>query len=141
MPLIEDGPDRLLAQKVRLGPMEKRSRPTGTVPAEGSYPQEIAMTDMTFAQFECQLAKLLQEIPFGTSADLTAAVVAFWDGHQVTYLRLSEDGRLGDEFDFTKHEWDQWRGDLDEWIEAPVFTVRHELNKWLKDAPPYEAGM
>lgn len=97
---------------------------------------------MTFEDFRDQLSNLLRKMPLGTSADLTDFAIAYWDGDQVQYAFLRDEGcgRVEEEFELTEHEFDQWKDDLEAWAKAPVFSVRPEVAEWLKDAPPHEAG-
>lgn len=99
------------------------------------------MTKLTLDQFKSQLAMLLQDIPSGTSADLTDFAIAFWNGCDVTYAFVDvEDGKIEDEFDLDDYAWQQWQPAFSTWTEEPKFSVRREINLWLRDAPPHEAG-
>jgi hypothetical protein len=104
------------------------------------FEPETAMPD---DQFESHLAMLLRDQPRGTTADLTDFAVAYWDGVRVRYVFLHEDGdgSLDEEFEFSDYLLVQWETDLQEWLDAPRFTVgRPELLQWLKESPPNEAG-
>jgi hypothetical protein len=89
------------------------------------------MKPLTLDQFKTQLAAMLREIPYGTSADLTDYAVAFWDGSKVVYAFLFEDdsGMIEDEFELGDYEWDRWHDDFVTWINEPMFSVRPEIHK------------
>jgi hypothetical protein len=87
------------------------------------------MTTLTLDHFKSQLSKLLRDIPFGTTADLTAFAVAYWDGQQVAYAFINHNGRLQleDRFDLGEYEWEHWHDQFAAWIAQPVFSVRPEV--------------
>jgi hypothetical protein len=89
------------------------------------------MTTPTLDQFKSQLSKLLRDIPRGTTADLTAFAVAYWDGQQVTYAFTDNNGsdQLEDKFDLGEYEWAHWHDEFAGWIAQPVFSVRPEVVK------------
>lgn len=97
---------------------------------------------MTFEGFKNHLAMLLRDAPPCTSADITDFAVAYWDGRQLVSIFLRDDGsgRLDEEFDLTEHEFEQWRDELEAWAKAPIFSVRPDLNNWIGESPPFEAG-
>jgi len=97
---------------------------------------------MTFTDFRNQLAMLLRDMPRGTSADITDFAVAYWDGRQVVYAFLRDDGSglVDEEFDLTEQEFDQWKDELEAWAATPKFSVRPEIAEWLMESPPFEAG-
>lgn len=97
---------------------------------------------MTFTDFRDQLSMLLRDLPRGTAADITDFAVAYWDGRQVVYAFLRDEGcgRIEEEFDLTEYEFEQWKDELEEWAKAPSFSVRPEILEWIKDSPPNEAG-
>ena len=97
---------------------------------------------MTLDDFKSQVAAVLRDAPRCTTADLTDFAVAFWNGRDVVYAYLRDDlsGALDEEFNLSDNEWEQWHDDLVAWIGRPLFSVRPEVNDWIKDAPPNEAG-
>ncbi|MPW20032.1 hypothetical protein GCT13_24855 [Paraburkholderia sp. CNPSo 3157] len=97
---------------------------------------------MTRQRFEQQLAALLQRWPVGTTADLSDCIVAYWNGHQITYAFLcdNESGQVDEEFDVDDYVWDECRPVFEEWLAEPTFTLRDEVKRWLADAPPFEEG-
>jgi hypothetical protein len=80
-------------------------------------------------QFKSQLSKLLCDIPFGTTAELTAFAVAYWDGQQIAYAFINHNGsvQLEDKFDLGEYEWEQWHDEFAAWIAQPVFSFRPEV--------------
>ncbi|WP_227747250.1 hypothetical protein [Paraburkholderia franconis] len=97
---------------------------------------------MTRQRFEQQHATLLRSRPVGTTADLSDCIAAHWNGHQITYAFLcdNECGQVDEEFDLDDYVWDEWRPMFEEWLAEPTFALRHEVKRWLADAPPFEAG-
>lgn len=83
---------------------------------------------MTRDEFESKLAMILQDVAFGTTADLTDRAVAYWNGQHVVYATLRDDdsGRIDREFDLAA-QWPAWRGWLEAWMSEPTFSVRSEL--------------
>src|SRR5258708_7795644 len=109
------------------------ARRPGTIRAASST--EAAMT---LDDFKSQLTAALRDAPLPMTADITDFAVAFWNGRQVVYAYLRDDnnGLLDDEFDLTDNEWQQWHEDLAAWLRKPVFTVRPDVERWLKKSPP-----
>jgi hypothetical protein len=97
---------------------------------------------LTIEQFKTQLAMFLRDMPKGTTADLTEFAVAYWDGQQVVYAFLSPDraGEIEEEFDLDDYVWAEWHDQFAAWVAEPVMSVRPEVERWLKDAPPHEAA-
>lgn len=95
------------------------------------------MNSLTLDQFKTQLASMLRDIPYGTSADLSGYAIAYWDGSKVVYAFLSTDGSgtIEDEFELSDYEWKHWHEDFVTWINEPLFSVRPELNKRSWTAP------
>jgi hypothetical protein len=89
------------------------------------------MKSLTLDQFKTQLASMLRDIPYGTSADLTGYAIAFWNGSKVIYAFVSSDdsGIIEDEFELSDYEWDHWHDEFVTWINEPIFSVRPELHK------------
>jgi hypothetical protein len=72
---------------------------------------------------------------------LSNFAVVYWNGHQVVYCFLREDGgEIDEEFDLDGYVWEVWQEQFSAWAADPVFSVRPEVREWLKDAPPHEAG-
>ncbi|WP_260854709.1 hypothetical protein [Paraburkholderia sp. BCC1884] len=96
---------------------------------------------LTFDQFNTKLSTLLRDLMPCTTADLTDTAIAYWDGRRVVYCYLDDDsGLIDEEFDLGGRSWDEWREYLTQWIEAPKFSMRPEVQDWLNDAPPDAAG-
>lgn len=91
--------------------------------------------------FEQHVSMLLRDLPQGTTADLSDFAVAWWNGHDVTFAFLREDGdEIDAEFDLNDFVWNEWEPTFATWAAAPKFSVRDEVLDWMKDAPPFEAG-
>ena len=84
---------------------------------------------------------LLRDQPRGMTADLSDFAVAFWNGHQVVYGFLRDDGSglLDEEFDLADYVWEEWALTLTAWCSMPTFTARAEVLDWLKDTPPHDS--
>jgi hypothetical protein len=97
---------------------------------------------MTLENFKSQLSMLLRDLPIGTTADLTDFAVAFWGGRELTFAFLHEDrpGEIDEEFDLDDYQWGEWEERFTAWAHAPKFSERQEVLRWIKDAPPFEAG-
>jgi hypothetical protein len=83
---------------------------------------------MTRDEFESKLAMILQDVAFGTTADLTQGAVAYWNGQHIVYAMLREDdsGLIDREFDLAA-QWSTWREWLEAWMRRPTFSVRPEV--------------
>lgn len=83
---------------------------------------------MTRDEFESKLAMILQDVAFGTTADLTERAVAYWNGQHIVYAMLREDdsGLIDKEFDLAA-QWPTWRGWLEAWMSEPTFSVRPDV--------------
>jgi hypothetical protein len=98
---------------------------------------------MEYASVQIELATLLRSRPHGTTADINSHTVAYWDGHEVRGFRLRHDDyceRLEEEFAFDERTCNHLHADLVAWMAAPRYTVRSELEHWLKGAPWMDAG-
>jgi hypothetical protein len=100
---------------------------------------EIPMTHHDFVR---QLAMMLRDLPRGTTADLNDCMAAYWSGHSVVFAFLCERGTgvIEEEFDIDDYVWEDWRPTFESWLAQPVFSTRPEVEQWLNDAPPHEAG-
>lgn len=98
---------------------------------------------MTEHDFVANLGMLLRDQPPLTSAELTDWAVAYWDGDQVQFVFLDEDGngQLDDGFDLDDFHWESWGGEFVPWLDNPRFAKRGELLAWLGDAPPVDLGI
>ena len=96
---------------------------------------------MTLTEFKSKLEAILRDAPPRTTADITDFAVAFWNGCHVIYAFLREDnsGLLDEEFDLTDNEWEQWHEDLTACMSAPRFSVRADVERWLRESPPCES--
>jgi hypothetical protein len=92
---------------------------------------------MNSDQLHEKLADQLRDKPLGTVANITDFAVAYWDGQQVLYAFLRDEGcgRIEGEFDLTEHEFEQWADALEMWADKPTFSVHPEVLEWLKDSP------
>jgi hypothetical protein len=77
---------------------------------------------------------LLRDQPRGMTADLSDFAVAFWNGHQVVYGFLRDDGSglLDEEFDLADYVWEEWALTLTAWCSMPTFTARAEVLDWAQ---------
>jgi hypothetical protein len=97
---------------------------------------------MTEADFVANLGMLLRDQPRFTAADLTDWAVAYWDGDQVQFVFLDEEGECLDEgFGLDDFVWEEWAEPFSSWLKRPVFSRRPQLQDWLMDAPPVDAGI
>lgn len=98
------------------------------------------MSNLAVEQFKGQLAMLLRDLPRATTAELTDFAVAWWDGHQVVYAFLRDDGSgaIDEEFDLDDYQWQEWETDLARWVAQPKFGERAEVREWLNESPPYD---
>ncbi|MDT8843799.1 hypothetical protein ParKJ_41095 [Paraburkholderia fungorum] len=98
---------------------------------------------MTRHDFVRQLAMMLRDLPRGTTADLSDCMVAYWSGYSVVFAFLCDrgTGAIDEEFDIDDYVWEDWRPAFESWVADPVFSSRPEVNQWLMDAPPHEAGV
>jgi hypothetical protein len=88
---------------------------------------------MTFEAFHAELVALLISRPSGTSADLVATVVAYWDGNEIIGVRLTPQGSRQDVMECElADEWPQWNGQFQAWLSNPVFSERDELKQWIE---------
>jgi hypothetical protein len=97
---------------------------------------------MKQTDFEQHVSMLLRDCPKGTTADLEEGVVAYWNGHEVVYAFMCQDGSglVVEEFDLNDFVWSEFDAQLSKWSAAPKFSMRAEVREWLMDAPPHEAG-
>ncbi|SAL26128.1 hypothetical protein AWB64_02138 [Caballeronia sordidicola] len=87
-----------------------------------------------YAEIDAILTSLLRSQPPGTMALLADFLGAYWDGTRVVYFFLHEDGSGApdDEFELSDYLVDKWEEELRHWFAAPRFSMRPELNKWIK---------
>jgi hypothetical protein len=95
---------------------------------------------MTLEDFEYRLAAILQDHGGDMTAEITNCLVAYWDGHAVTYVIAYEtsSGVGNKKFDVNGCPWEEWRPTFEAWLEQPVFSLRSEVREWLAEAPPLE---
>lgn len=100
------------------------------------------MRELTFEAFHAQLRMVLRDLPPGIAAELSADMVAYWNGRQVVYAFLREDGggQIDDEFEPEDYEWAEFRPVFAAWLASPKFAPRSEVLDWMKDAPPFDSG-
>ena len=92
--------------------------------------------------FEQHISMLLRDLPPGMVADLDGGLAAYWNGYQVVYVFLSEDGtgEVVEEFDLNDFVWSDLDPGFTRWSASPKFTERQEVKNWRKESPPQEAG-
>lgn len=97
---------------------------------------------MKQTDFEQHVSMLLRDLPNGTTANLDHGIVAYWNGHEVVYAFVAEDGSglVVEEFDLNDFPWSEFDAQFSRWSASPRFSVRTEVREWLMDAPPYEAA-
>ncbi|WP_233446736.1 MULTISPECIES: hypothetical protein [Paraburkholderia] len=99
------------------------------------------MMALTRNEFEEKIGKVLHDHGAGVTADLTDNLVAYWNGHAVSYILVSETpcGLRYEEFVMDDDQWTTWRSWLEAWTDAPTFSVRPEVRNWLSEEPPADA--
>jgi len=97
----------------------------------------------TREEFEGQLGDLLRRRGAGITADLTDAILAYWNGHSVVFVTTNADGSgaVDEEFEMDDRVWEKCHAAFEDWMSQPTFTVRPEVRRWLSDAPPYVPGV
>ncbi|WP_027800236.1 hypothetical protein [Paraburkholderia dilworthii] len=97
---------------------------------------------MTHQDFVRHLAMMLRDMPRGVTAELNDCMAAYWNGHSVVFAFLCErgTGAVEEEFDIDDYVWEDWRPTFENWLARPVFTASPEVELWLREAPPHEAG-
>ncbi|BEU26141.1 MULTISPECIES: hypothetical protein [Paraburkholderia] len=100
------------------------------------------MMAMTRNEFEEKIGKVLSEHGDDVTADLSDELLAYWNGHEIAYVLVSETptGSSYEEFVMNDDQWRTWRSWLVAWTDAPTFSVRPEVRNWLADEPPAESG-
>ncbi len=96
------------------------------------------MTDLTPETFCAQPRALLCDQPLGCAARLNDFSIAWWNGEALVLAYLRDDSeQIDEEFDLRDCLWDEWRGELEQWCEAPQFThaYRQQLPDWIQRAP------
>lgn len=89
-----------------------------------------------------QVGMLLRDQPLGTAADINEYTIAFWNGRELIWAWLRDDGSslLEEEFDLDLDRWEELAGDVEAWLAAPRYSVRPEILGWVKNSPPHESG-
>lgn len=104
------------------GPDPTDARPmAGALPAPALHSPEVTLE---LEDFKSQLSMLLQDMLIGTTADLTAFAIAYWNGRRVIYAFLSEDGsdEIDEEFDLDDDQWREWGAAFSAWANEPRFS-------------------
>lgn len=93
------------------------------------------MSVLSLETFQSQLGMLLRDLPPGSAAELSDFATAYWNGHEVVYCFLREDGsgQIDEEFDVADYVWREWAPEFSAWCEKPVLSARLEVLDWLKD--------
>jgi len=101
------------------------------------------MSVLGLEAFESRLGMLLRDLPPGAAAELSDFAAAYWNGHELVYCFLRDDGsgQIDEEFDVADYDWSEWESEFSAWCKNPVFSARPEVLDWLKDAPPFDAGV
>jgi hypothetical protein len=99
------------------------------------------MNALSLKSFESHLAMLLRDQPRGMTAELSDFAVAYWNGHEVVYCFLRDDGcgRIEEEFQLADYVWEEWMVAFTAWCANPTFTNRAEVLDWIKDSPPLDS--
>ena len=99
------------------------------------------MSVLSLETFQSQVGMLLRDLPPGTFAELSDFATAYWNGHELVYCFLHDDGsgQIDEEFDIADYVWNEWAPEFSAWCKKPVFSTRPEVLDWLKDAPLYDA--
>ncbi len=84
---------------------------------------------------------LLRDRPPGTTADITADTVVYWDGERLNGAHLSADEPrvVADPFELEDVLPDV-RDALADWLARPRFSFRPSLLEWLDPLPPGTAS-
>jgi len=83
------------------------------------------------------IAMLLRDHPVGTTADLLDYSVAYWDGCRVVGVHLcaNRHGQIEEDFDVSDAFLNYIPEAVDEWLNAPHYTLRPALLERLKGIP------
>jgi hypothetical protein len=89
--------------------------------------------DMGCVAFQACLAMALRNHPRCTTAELNETTVVFWDGEWARGATLNADGsgRLDTKFDLNERTCNRLHADLVEWLAAPRYSVRPDIERWL----------
>ena len=103
---------------------------------------EDDMATITLEQFCADAGMLLRDQPRGTAARVTQDIIAWWNGRAVSFAFLREDNAalIEEEFIVTDLDWEEWAPEFEGWRENPVFQRFAEVERWIQESPPYEAG-
>lgn len=76
---------------------------------------------------------MLEAAPLGMTAELTDCIVAYWNGSDVAYAFLCENGtdRVDEEFDLD-YPWQEWAPEFSAWLNKPRFGSRPEVPHWAE---------
>lgn len=101
------------------------------------------MNALSLESFQSHLAMLLRDQPPGSVAELSDFAAAYWNGHEVVYCFLRDDGsgQIDEEFDIADYVWQEWASSFSAWCETPIFSIRPDVAEWLRDTPPYDMGI
>jgi hypothetical protein len=100
------------------------------------------MSRLALAEFCADVGMLLRDEPRGTAARFADYMVAWWDGRRVVFAWLREDNPalIEEEFDPSDLQWDEWADAFLRWRTGPVFERFDEIEQWIRESPPHEAG-
>ncbi|WP_155837052.1 hypothetical protein [Paraburkholderia mimosarum] len=100
------------------------------------------MAKITLEQFCADAGMLLRDQPRGTAARVTQDIIAWWNGRAVSFAFLRDDNAalIEEEFVVTDLDWEEWAPEFEAWRETPVFQRFAEVDCWVQESPPYEAG-
>jgi hypothetical protein len=84
---------------------------------------------MRYEEFDSQLAALLRSAGPDTVAELTATMVAWWNGRRVVYAVVDSagSGALTGAYELDANRWHEWKDWLTDWLTDLVLSVRHDL--------------
>ena len=100
------------------------------------------MGEITLQQFCADAGMLLRDQPRGTAARLSRHFIAWWDGRSLVFAFLREDNEMliEEEFDPFDLQWHEWADVFQRWLAAPVYEEFDEIEYWMRESPPFEAG-
>ncbi|WP_042271347.1 hypothetical protein [Paraburkholderia heleia] len=100
------------------------------------------MATNTLQEFYADAGMLLRDQPRGTAARVTQHIIAWWSGRNLVFAYLREDNvaLIEEEFDPFDLQWDEWAAVFGGWCSKPVFERFDEIEQWIRESPPYEAG-
>ncbi|MCG5077226.1 hypothetical protein [Paraburkholderia tagetis] len=100
------------------------------------------MGEITLQDFCADASMLLRDQPRCTAARLSQHVIAWWDGRNLVFAFLREDNEtlIEEEFDPFDLQWHEWAVAFQRWLAAPVYEGFDEIEHWMRESPPFEAG-